>query len=131
MKVMVRFAVKRGGIPVFTGRFLVVGCKLSGGGRGGRTGGEAPVDLGDAPDTGEYRFKLGGPWEVFFGGPWEAFHATGVRGGYSKSYRSFKKAEGDAVISSTREDVLLPLLSGLLAFLENVAGVWSPIASSD
>jgi len=56
VKVKVRFPTKRGEIPVFTGRFVVVQSKFSGGGgggRGGRTGEFSPGDLGDVPDIGE------------------------------------------------------------------------------
>lgn len=92
---------------MFIGRFVVVGCKFSGGGRGGRTGGTPPTDLGDVPNAGENKYRFGGPWQAFLGGPCESFHEIGLLG-YPKSFRSEAAGEEAILLSSTRDDVLLP-----------------------
>ncbi len=128
---MARFVTERGDTPVFIGRFMVVGDKFKGGGRtGGRTGEIPPADLGDTPETGEYKFKLGGPWTVFFGGPWETFHTAPLPRGYGELQWSGNTIEEGVVISSSgREDVLLLLLRGFRLVFCGIEAAWNAVVS--
>jgi len=113
---------------VFTGRFVVVQCKLSGGGRGGRTGEFSVGDLGNVLDIGEQRLRRGSPCVALFEELWEDFRSTRLRGGWLISgwYET-----GNVISWSTTEQVLLASLSWLLAFRTKAEATWDEIGSSD
>jgi len=60
----------------------VVQCKLSGGGRGGRTGEFSVGDLGNVLDIGEQRLRRDSPRIALFEELREDFRTTGLRGGW-------------------------------------------------